>query len=205
MSASEIIEAAADDCIRASQFLKETESVAFMARVASRLIHCFENGGKVLIAGNGGSLCDAMHFAEELTGFFRHKRKPLPAIALADPGHMSCVSNDVDFSEVFSRSVEALGNPEDILIVLSTSGNSKNLIKAIDVANAKKMTTIGFLGKKGGKLRDTCNLCWIVPDFKYSDRIQEAHMAAIHIIIELTEKKLFQQPGLAGKKELSFS
>ena len=144
-----------------------------------------------MIAGNGGSLCDAMHFAEEMTGFFRAKRRAFPAIALADPGHISCVGNDVGFESVFSRSLEALGEEGDIFIALTTSGNSQNLIQAAEVAKQKKLRTIAFLGKSGGVLKGLCDLEWIVKGFPFSDRVQEAHMTAIHIIIEMVEKELF--------------
>ena len=145
----------------------------------------------MLIAGNGGSLCDAMHFAEELTGQFRTKRAALPAIALADPGHLSCVANDMGFDSVFARSVEAFGKSGDILITLTTSGNSSNLIAAVEMAKQKDVQTVAFLGKTGGQMKGLCDLEWIVSGFTYSDRVQEAHMAAIHIIIEMVEQHLF--------------
>lgn len=133
--------------------------------------------------------CDA--FAEELTGVFRHKRKALPAIALSCPGHMSCTANDIGYEGVFSRAIEAYGKPGDIFIALTTSGNSPNLVHAIPVAKAHGLKTIAFLGKTGGKLKGVCDLEWKVDGFTYSDRIQEAHMTAIHIIIEMVEKELF--------------
>ncbi len=144
----------------------------------------------MLTAGNGGSLCDAMHFAEELTGFYRARRKPFPAMALADPSHMSCVANDTAFEFVFSRYVEAFGKGGDIFVALSTSGNSKNLVTAAKAAQELGVKVIGFLGKDGGQLLEFCDDYWIVKGFPYSDRIQEAHMAAIHIIIEAVEKEL---------------
>lgn len=185
------IENAVDDAIRAAEFLKKSDSLAFIEKASYLIAECFQAGGKLLIAGNGGSLCDAMHFAEELTGVFRGKRKALPAVALSDPGHLTCVANDIGFDEVFARHVDALGRPGDILILLTTSGNSSNLLKAHLSAKEAKMKTIAFLGKTGGKLRGECDLEWLVPGFGYSDRIQEAHMAAIHIIIEMVEKQLF--------------
>ena len=145
----------------------------------------------MLVAGNGGSLCDAMHFAEELTGFYRNKRPALAAIALGDPGHMSCVANDLGYDHVFARSIEALGKPGDVFVALTTSGNSPNLIEAVKAAKSRGMGTIGFLGKTGGKLKGVTDLELIVEGFTYSDRIQEAHMTAIHILIEVIEKKLF--------------
>jgi len=194
-----------DDVIKAAEYLKQPESLDFIEQVASKIFECFGNGGKILIAGNGGSLCDAMHFAEELTGFYRAKREALPAIALSDPGHMSCVGNDIGFEYVFSRGVEALGKEEDILIVLTTSGQSSNLMHAISSAKARNMTTIAFLGKTGGTIKDECDCQWIVPGFGYSDRIQEAHMAAIHIIIEIVELKLTNQYALSQCDDKSYS
>lgn len=184
---------AVDDAIKAAQKLKHPEALRFIRKSAEMLFACYEAGNKVLIAGNGGSLCDAMHFAEELTGQFRFEREALPAIAIADPSHMSCVGNDMGFERVFSRGVEALGRPGDLLIVLTTSGNSQNLVKAVQVAQEKEMQTIGFLGKTGGKLKGVCDLEWIVTGFAFSDRVQEAHMAAAHIIIEALEAKLYEK------------
>lgn len=187
-----------DDAIRAVSLLKEKEALFFMKSAVDRIVNCFLKGGKLLIAGNGGSLCDAMHFAEELTGQFREKRMALPAIALSDPGHMSCVGNDHGFDSIFSRGVEAFGKKEDLFILLSTSGNSTNLVQAAKVAKEKGLATIAFLGKTGGQLKGVCDVEWIVSGFSFSDRIQEAHMAAIHLIIEQVEKKLFY----SDRKEL---
>lgn len=186
------IESAVDQAIRAIVFLKEEKSIGFMKSVSQLIAECFTKGGKLLIAGNGGSLCDAMHFAEELTGQFRYARKALPAIALSDPGHLSCIANDMGFDLVFARAVEALGKPEDLFIALTTSGNSINLFKAMATAQKKGLKTIAFLGKTGGKLQGMADLEWIVSGFAFSDRIQEAHMTAIHIIIEQVEALLFQ-------------
>jgi D-sedoheptulose 7-phosphate isomerase len=182
---------AVDEAIRAAQFLKMPQSLDFLERAAQKVTESLQGGHKILIAGNGGSLCDAMHFAEELTGQFRTKRPALAAIALADPGHMSCVANDMGFEEVFARGVEALGQPGDIFVALTTSGNSPNLVKAIEMARLRGLGTIAFLGKTGGKMKGLADLEWIVPGFSFSDRIQEAHMAAIHILIEMVELQLF--------------
>lgn len=182
---------AIEDGVRAIQFLKKPESLDFIQNATKIITECFKSGGKLLIAGNGGSLCDAMHFAEELTGVFRHKRKALPAIALSDPGHLTCTGNDLGYGEVFSRAVEALGKTGDVFIALTTSGNSMNLLEAVPVARAQGMKTIAFLGKTGGKMRGLTDLEWIIDGFTFSDRIQEAHMTAIHIIIEMVEKELF--------------
>lgn len=197
------IENAIADVIRAAEFLKEPDSIHFIQTASEWIAHCFQSDSKILIAGNGGSLCDAMHFAEEFTGIFRAQRKPLPAIVLSEPGHITCVSNDLDFDEIFSRGIEAFGRPGDIVVLLTTSGNSANILKAADRAKEKGLKTIAFLGKTGGQLRGKCDLEWIVPGFGYSDRIQEAHMAAIHIIIECVEKRLF--PSHAGQELTSIN
>ena len=182
---------AVEDGIRAIEFLKNPHSLSFIERAAGVISSCFKNGGKLLIAGNGGSLCDAMHFAEELTGVFRHKRRALPAIALSDPGHLTCTANDLGYEGVFSRAVEALGKEGDVFVALTTSGNSPNLLHALPVARAQGLKTISFLGKTGGKLKGQSDLEFHVEGFSYSDRIQEAHMTAIHIIIEMVERELF--------------
>lgn len=181
---------AVSEAVEAIQFLKRNESVDFISDASDLIAQCFELGGKLLIAGNGGSLCDAMHFAEELTGVFRKKRRPLPALVLSDVGHLTCVSNDLGFEEVFARGVEAFGQPNDLFIALTTSGNSMNLCRALAVAKAKGLRTIAFLGKTGGAMKGEADLEWLVPGFVYSDRIQEVHMAGIHIIIEMIEKRL---------------
>ncbi len=187
----EVILHSVEECVRAIEFLRQPHSMEFMEKAARLAAQSIRNGGKLIIAGNGGSLCDAMHFAEELTGQFRGKRRALPAIALSDPGHMSCTANDMGYSDVFSRAVEALGKPEDLFIALTTSGNSPNILQAVAAAKAIGMKTVSFLGKGGGKLKGNSDLEWLVDGFRYSDRIQEAHMAAIHIIVELIEKELF--------------
>jgi len=180
-----------EDVIRAAQLLKTPEVLKFIEKSALMIADCFRSEGKILVAGNGGSLCDAMHFAEELTGLYRNKRPALPAIALSDPGHMSCVGNDLGYDHVFSRAVEALGKKGDILVLLTTSGNSANLIKAAEAAREKGLAVIAFLGKTGGKLKGMADLEWIVSGFSYSDRVQEVQMAAIHMIIEMIEEELF--------------
>lgn len=175
------------EAIQASCQLKNIESLQFIEASATMIANAFLQGNKIIIAGNGGSLCDAQHFAEELTGFFRHIRKPYPAIALSDSSHITCVSNDLGFDYIFSRGVEAYGKPGDIFIGLTTSGNSQNIINAFSTAKKNNLLTIAFLGKGGGQLRNVADLELIINDFKNSDRIQEVHMAAIHIIIEMIE------------------
>jgi D-sedoheptulose 7-phosphate isomerase len=189
-----------EEAIRAANALKQPQALHFIETAAYWISDCFQNKGKLLVAGNGGSLCDAMHFAEELTGVYRKFRPALPAIALSDPGHLTCVGNDMGFQSVFSRGVEALGQPGDVFVAMTTSGNSENLIAAANAARQKGLKTIAFLGKTGGKMRGLCDLEWIVSGFPFSDRIQEAQMAAIHILIEQVEYQLFyaKQSPLAG-------
>lgn len=180
-----------EESVKAIEVLKTTTSLNFMEGVANALSRCFQRGNKLIIAGNGGSLCDAAHFAEELTGFFRKARRALPAIALSEAGHLTCTGNDLGFDYVFSRGVEAYGQPGDIFIGLTTSGNSSNIIKAFDAAREQGLETVAFLGKGGGKLKGVADFELNIDGFTTSDRIQEAHMAAIHLIIEQVEHLLF--------------
>lgn len=182
---------AIDHSVEAIYQLKEPCAIEFILSSAQLLAKTFQSGHQVLIAGNGGSLCDAMHFAEELTGFFRAKRRALPAIALSDPGHLTCVSNDLSFAQVFARSIEAFGRPGDLFIGLTTSGNSANIIHAFAKAKELGLTTIAFLGKEGGQLKGVADLELIIRGFGHSDRIQEAHMTAIHLMIEQMENLMF--------------
>lgn len=143
----------------------------------------------MLTCGNGGSMCDAMHFAEEWSGRFRSDRRPYPALALSDPAHMSCVANDYGFESVFARQVEALAQPGDVLVLLSTSGNSPNIVAAARAGKTAGASVIGLLGKGGGEARELCDVVIHAPG-ENSDRIQELHMLALHVIIEVVEKRL---------------
>ncbi len=154
------------------------------------LVDALRGGRKIMICGNGGSMCDAAHFAEELTGRYRLDRKPLAAIACTEPGHITCTANDYGFEHVFGRWVEALGRDGDCLIVLSTSGNSPNCIRAIEAARKATMPTIALLGKTGGVLRGMANHAIVVPG-ETSDRIQELHMLILHAWVEAIEMSLF--------------
>ncbi len=187
----DLINRSVEESIKAVQKMQEPKAIQFIEKTAELLAQVFNRGGKVIIAGNGGSLCDAAHFAEELTGFFRGPRRALPAIALTEPGHITCTGNDLGFDFIFSRALEALGQPGDLFVGLTTSGNSPNIIEAVKAAKEKGLHTALFLGKSGGKLKGVADLEWIVDGFKTSDRVQEAHMAAIHIIIEAVEQHLF--------------
>ena len=160
--------------------------------ISNLIADCFENGGKIIICGNGGSNCDAIHFAEEFTGRFRKDRPPLPVIAISDSSHITCVANDYGFEEVFSRGVAAFGDSGDILIAISTSGNSENIIRAVRQAEMDGLITIGLLGRDGGKMKGMCDHELIVQGVT-TDRIQEIHMTILHIIIEMTERILFPE------------
>ena len=144
----------------------------------------------MLACGNGGSMCDAMHFAEELSARFREERPALAAQAISDPAHLTCVGNDEGFERVFARGVEAWGRPGDTLVVFSTSGNSPNVIAAVETARSMGLDTVGLLGRDGGTLKSTCATSIVVPG-KTSDRIQEVHITIVHLLIELIEKRLF--------------
>lgn len=175
-----------------NKFLSDDNNIAQIEAAAKMIADSFKQGGKVLSCGNGGSHCDAMHFAEELTGRYRENRPGLPGIAISDPSHLSCVSNDFGYDFVFSRYVEAVGSKGDVLFGLSTSGNSGNILKAIEAAQAKGMKTIALTGKDGGKMAGLADIEIRVPHFGYADRIQEIHIKIIHIVIQLIEKEMEQ-------------
>lgn len=155
------------------------------------MVESIENGGKILSCGNGGSMCDAMHFAEELTGRYRENRKAIPAIAIADQSHISCVSNDYGYEFIFSRYLEALGNKGDVLVAFSTSGNSKNVLNAIQTAKEKGMLVIGLTGKSGGAMADLCDVEIRAPYSEFADRAQEIHIKVVHSLIDYIETQLF--------------
>ncbi|GAB1439648.1 D-sedoheptulose 7-phosphate isomerase [Providencia sp.] len=173
-----------------SNFLSDEANIEAIQKAAVLLADSFKAGGKVLSCGNGGSHCDAMHFAEELTGRYRENRPGYPAIAISDVSHLSCVSNDFGYEYVFSRFIEAVGMKGDVLLGISTSGNSGNIIKAISAAREKGMKVITLTGKDGGKMAGTADIEIRVPHFGYADRIQEIHIKVIHILIQLIEKEM---------------
>ncbi|MFC1236094.1 D-sedoheptulose 7-phosphate isomerase [Vibrio sp. DW001] len=173
-----------------NKFLSDEHNIQQIEAAAKMIADSFKLGGKVLSCGNGGSHCDAMHFAEELTGRYREDRPGYAGIAISDPSHMSCVSNDFGYDYVFSRYIEAVGSSGDVLWGLSTSGNSSNILKAIEAAKKKGMKTIALTGKDGGKMAGCADIEIRVPHFGYADRIQEIHIKIIHIVIQLIEKEM---------------
>jgi D-sedoheptulose 7-phosphate isomerase len=171
--------------------LADEAMLAEVARAGALLADTFRRGGKVYSCGNGGSMCDAMHFAEEWTGRFRGNREAVPALAFSDPSHLTCIANDFGYDEVFARQVEAHGREGDLLVALSTSGNSPNVLRAVEVARARGVTSVGLLGKGGGKLKALVDIPIVVPLATTSDRIQELHIKVLHIVIEAVERRLF--------------
>jgi len=173
-------------------FISDKENLEKINHLSEVIANTFINKGKVLVCGNGGSHCDAMHFAEEFTGRFRKNRIALPALALGNGPHVTCVGNDFGFAEIFSREVEAYGQKGDVLIVMSTSGNSENIIRAVEKAKSLGLKIAALTGKDGGKLKGLCDMEWVV-NAENSDRIQEVHMSALHILIEAVERRLFPE------------
>jgi D-sedoheptulose 7-phosphate isomerase len=174
-----------------TSFIAKEENLIQIQKAADLMVKALAQGNKIISCGNGGSHCDAMHFAEELSGRYRENRKALAAIAISDPSHLSCVGNDFGYDAVFSRFIEGLGRPGDILLGISTSGNSANIIKAVEAAKAQGMEVVLLTGKDGGKLAGMNQVTEIrVEHFGFADRIQEIHIKVIHILILLIEKGL---------------
>lgn len=172
------------------QFINNEENFNKIALAGELLVNSIKNGGKAISCGNGGSMCDAMHFAEEMTGRFRENRKALPAVSVSDASHISCVGNDYGYEEIFSRYVDSIGRSEDVLLAISTSGNSENVLRAAKVAKEKGIKVIGLTGKSGGKLAELCDVEIRVPHNGYADRIQEIHIKVIHSLIHFVEENL---------------
>lgn len=172
------------------QFLSDNQQLLNIEHAVEAMAQCLQDGHKIIACGNGGSHCDAMHFAEELSGRYRNNRKALAAMAISDPSHLSCVGNDYGYEFVFSRYVEALGRPGDILLGISTSGNSQNILNAMATAKQLGMTCIGLTGKDGGKMKETLDIEIRAPHSQYADRAQEIHIKAIHAMIDGIENRL---------------
>ncbi len=171
-------------------FLADESNFERIEEAINIIVNAFQNGGKIISCGNGGSHCDAMHFAEELTGRYRNNRKALPALAISDSSHITCVGNDYGYDYIFSRFVEAHGNSGDVLLGISTSGNSANVINALETAKSLGMRTIALTGKDGGKIKDLCELEIRAPKSDYADRAQEIHIKIIHSLIDGIENRM---------------
>jgi D-sedoheptulose 7-phosphate isomerase len=169
-------------------FTEDEQNMQRIAQAASMMAECLLNGGKIISCGNGGSHCDAMHFAEELSGRYRGNRRALAAIAISDPSHISCVGNDYGYEFIFSRYIEGLGKPGDILLGISSSGNSRNIILAMEAAKNQGMKTIGLTGKDGGHMAPLCDIEIRAPKSDYADRAQEIHIKVIHALIDSIEQ-----------------
>jgi D-sedoheptulose 7-phosphate isomerase len=173
-------------------FLTNPLQIQKIESVADCLVEALQTGKKILSCGNGGSHCDAMHFAEELSGRYRENRPALAAMAISDPSHITCVANDFGYNYIYSRFIEGLGNSGDVLFGISTSGNSENIVEAVIAAQKKGMKVVLLTGKDGGKLANFSDVLEIrVDHFGFADRIQEIHIKIIHILIQLIEKKMF--------------
>jgi D-sedoheptulose 7-phosphate isomerase len=177
-------------------FLADSRNVDAVTRFAEAAHATLARGGLLMSCGNGGSMCDAMHFAEEWTGRFRKDRAALPALAFSDPSQLTCIANDFGYDEVFARSVDAYGKAGDLLVAISTSGSSPNVRKAVEMARRKGILSVGLLGKGGGELRSLVDIPIVVPRAATSDRIQEVHIKILHIAIEAVERAMF--PGCYG-------
>ena len=171
-------------------FLADDGNIHAIATAAEIMTNAIRSGKKIMSCGNGGSHCDAMHFAEELSGRYRNNRPALAAMAISDPSHITCVGNDYGFDFIFSRMLEALGNEGDILLGISTSGNSRNIIQAVEAARNKGLKVVLLSGKDGGKMAGSADVEIRVPHFGYADRIQEIHIKVIHILIQQIESGL---------------
>lgn len=173
--------------------LADLPTLTSIEKAGALLIDTFANDGRAFSCGNGGSMCDAIHFAEELTGRYRRERAPLPALAISDVGHLSCVGNDLGYERVFSRYLEAHGRAGDCLLALSTSGSSTNILYAAEAANTLRMNVIGLTGRQEAPLARLCAIHVCTPASEYADRVQELHMKILHILIELVERHFFPQ------------
>jgi len=186
-----------DDFLEAQKvlntFIEDKSKLQSIETAGKIMVDALKSGGKIISCGNGGSMSDAMHFAEELTGRFRENRPGIAAISISDPSHISCVANDFGYDYIFSRFIESMGNKGDVLLAISTSGNSVNVLNAARIAKEKKMKVIALTGKTGGKLASECDLEIRVEHLAYADRIQEIHIKIIHSLIHYIEKNIVSE------------
>jgi D-sedoheptulose 7-phosphate isomerase len=183
--------AALDEAAEALARLRADDATLVRIEQAGDLLaSSFAAGGRAFSCGNGGSMCDAMHFAEELTGRFRQDRPGYAALAISDPSHLSCVGNDYGYEQVFARYVQAHGRAGDVLLAISTSGTSRNVVAAVQAARALGMRVIGLTGRAGTPIADLADIAIVTPGGRYADRVQELHIKVIHILIELVERRL---------------
>ncbi len=173
-----------------ASFLADEKTVESIAQAADYCSTSLRNGHKIISCGNGGSLCDATHFAEELTGRYRNNRRSLPAIAINDPAYITCTGNDFSFNDVFSRYIEGVGCDGDVLLAISTSGNSANIVRAAQQAKVQGMKVIALTSKGLNKLAEVADIAICAPKAAHSDRIQEIHIKVIHILIQAIESEL---------------
>ena len=173
-----------------NEFISDDKNIKSISEAADVMVSALKNDGKIISCGNGGSMCDAMHFAEEMTGRFRDDRKPLNAISISDPSHLSCVANDYGYEFVFSRYIEAVGKKGDVLLAISTSGNSKNILAAIASARKVGIKIVGLTGKNGGQMLSLCDVEIRASDSNYADRAQEIHIKVIHSLIHCIEEAM---------------
>jgi D-sedoheptulose 7-phosphate isomerase len=173
-----------------ANFIADENNIQQIEKAATLMVNSIKQGNKIISCGNGGSMCDAMHFAEELSGRYRNDRASIAAISISDPSHISCVANDYGFEFVFSRFIEGVGKPGDVLLGISTSGNSKNIINAVHAAKAKGIHVVCLTGKDGGELSNICDVEIRAPYSEYADRAQEIHIKVIHSLIDYIEQHL---------------
>jgi D-sedoheptulose 7-phosphate isomerase len=204
MEKARSVDEALAEAARLVAWLSSRDARVLLEQFSDVVAGAIQTGGRVLACGNGGSMCDAMHFAEELSGRFRQDRPALAAQAISDPAHLTCVANDWGFDRVFARGIEAWGRRGDVLVVFSTSGQSANVIAAAEAARERGLTVLGLLGRDGGALKLLCDRAVVVPA-RTSDRIQEIHIKVVHLVIELVERRLFPQLYATDESERSIA
>ena len=173
--------------------LANDEALTAIGNAGDALVDAFRQGKRVFSCGNGGSMCDAMHFAEELSGRYRHDRRALPAASISDPSHISCVGNDYGYEAIFSRYLEAHASAGDVLLAISTSGSSKNILAAVKTARARGVTVVALTGRPGSVIGELADIDVCTPGGEFADRVQELHIKVIHILIESVERALFPE------------